>query len=244
MSVSNPTAQAPSQYACVMCKQWPSNPYLAYCCGQQFCKACLTGPEGADPVYCPCCETGGADFEYMPYKTLREEIDNALVHCSCKASGCDMIMRREEWPDHEKECGYFVVDCNKCNGHMLRKYSIEHARERCPLREVVCPHCNITGTFKDITGSHQEICLGVKIKCPNNCGDVFKRSQTASHLSVCPESERLCPFAEAGCKEKIKYRDFDKHLNEATQEHMVMLISAYLSVKQELQELKQSILIT
>ncbi len=228
----------PSKYACVMCKGWLDTPFLTECCGQQFCKACLHGPAKTPPDYCPCCETGSPDFKYIIYKPLEEEIKNLKIFCPCKVNGCEKIIRRADRATHELECNYLIIDCMKCRAHVLRKDLQSHLINRCILRQVSCPNCQETGTYNEITGKHQEFCPEAVIPCENKCKTSFKRRDSEKHVQTCPEVEYTCPFYEAGCTLNLKRRELDQHLTENTQKHLSLLMTAFLSVKQELQELK------
>ena len=238
MATVSDTSNIPSKYECVMCKNWLNTPYLTECCGQQFCKSCLEGPTKTAPEYCPCCETGDQTFKYIMYKPLKDEIDNLIVFCPCKGNGCDKVIRRADRASHELECQYLVIDCKKCRAHVLRKDLPSHTRNRCTQREVVCLHCQEKGTYSEISGKHQEFCPETTVECDKMCGTNFKRKDSEKHKRKCPEEEYTCPFYEAGCTMTLKKRDLDKHLITDTQKHLSLLMAAYLSVKQELHELK------
>ena len=227
----------PPKYGCVMCKGWLEEPYLTECCGQQFCKVCLEGPTPNAPTFCPLCETGEPGFKYIMHKPLKEEIDNLPVHCPCKTNGCEKIIRRADCAKHELECDYLVIDCTKCTGHLLRKELSNHLKNRCPKRQVECSNCKERGTYEDISGKHQMFCPDVNVQCPL-CGAVFKRKESRGHKVVCPEEDYTCPFSEAGCESKMKKKELDGHLTENVQYHLSLLMSAYLSVKEELRILK------
>ena len=227
----------PSKYACVMCKGWLEVPYLTECCGQQFCKTCLEGPTPNASNICPLCETGEPEFKYIMYKPLKEEIDNLPVPCPCKTNGCDKIIRRADCAEHEQVCGYLVIDCSKCMGHLLRKELSNHLKSRCPKRQVKCLHCKEVGSYDDITGKHQSFCPEVEVQC-RQCEAIFKRKESRGHKAECPEEEYTCPFSEAGCEVTLKRKDLEGHLSESVPHHLSLLMSAYLSIKQELQTLK------
>ena len=59
-----------------------------------------------------------------------------------------------------------------------------------------------------------------------------------SHRSQCPQEPVECPFAEAGCKEKLNRCQLDAHVTSSQQQHLLLVMKGYQETKRELFEVK------
>ena len=50
-----------------------------------------------------------------------------------------------------------------------------------------------------------------------------------------------CPFKEAGCEVQLVRKDLDEHVERSTQQHLVLVMSAYREVKESNCELRSYI---
>ena len=84
------------------------------------------------------------------------------------------------------------------------------------------------------------MCPEYSVLCPNiRCSDLhIKRKDLKDHLNVCPEERVECPFAEAGCTERVRRCQLDDHMTSNVQEHLRILMGAYKGVKRRLEELE------
>jgi hypothetical protein len=94
---------------------------------------------------------------------------------------------------------------------------------------------------KPYTG-HQAECLEAPLSCPNGCGSSkIKRKDMKDHLSQCPQEPVECPFAEAGCKEKLKRCQLNAHVTSSMQEHVSLMMKDYRDTKRKLLEVTGSL---
>ena len=62
------------------------------------------------------------------------------------------------------------------------------------------------------------------------------------HRSQCPQESVECPFAEAGCKEKLKRCQLNTHVTSSMQEHLSLIMKDYRETKNELHTVKRELL--
>ena len=144
-----------------------------------------------------------------------------------------------------------VIQCpNKCSVSyyttLMRKDIEKHLNSECILRPYQCEHCGFKDTYENITGicrpemqlfvTHYDECPAYPLTCPNNCGaSGIKRKDMANHHGKCPQELVECPFAEAGCKVKVRRWQFDDHLESNQQKHLLFVMGAYKQMKGNLQ---------
>ena len=63
-----------------------------------------------------------------------------------------------------------------------------------------------------------------------------------SHCSQCLQEPVECPYAEAGCKEKLKRSQLGTHMASSVQEHLSLITNDYQETKRELVEVKGELL--
>jgi hypothetical protein len=69
----------------------------------------------------------------------------------------------------------------------------------------------------------------------------IKRKDMEDHRSQCPQEPVECPFAEAGCKNKLKRSQLSTHMTSSVQEHLSLIMKDYQETKRELFEVKRTL---
>ena len=145
--------------------------------------------------------------------------------------------------DSDKGCGYVEVQCTKkCGAKMKRKELEAHLAQRCPLRKIQCQYCHCKDTYQTITTQHYKKCPCYPLPCPNKCGTTgVQRADMDKHRSKCELEPVQCPFHEAGCTVQIVRSEFDAHMSENQQNHLLVLLGAFLETKKELSESRREL---
>ena len=141
------------------------------------------------------------------------------------------------------------------NSTMRRRDLAIHLTHSCYLRPYQCEFCGLKDTYEAITGNnfevhfirlndddyfgHQAMCPEAPLTCTNKCGmKKIKHKDMESHCRRCPQEPVECPFAEAGCKVKVRRRQLENHMTTSLQQHVMFLMIDYKQTKTELNEVK------
>ena len=120
---------------------------------------------------------------------------------------------------------------------MVRKELEAHLEQQCPLRKILCQYCYYEDAYQIITAQHYDECSYCPLPCPNNCGTTgILRRDMANHRSRCVLERVECPFHEAGCTVRVLRREFDVHMSENQQHHLLVLLEVFQETKRELGE--------
>ena len=191
----------------------------------------------------PVCEAnqkdGGYDFETV------EEVPKKLICPICKK-----ILRD---PHLTGCCGqHFCATClNKqekqacplCKeepfNHILDKSirgEINELKICCTNRRAGCEWVGKLSTLQD----HVVLGLGCRLDCPNKCGEItgVKPAEIDQHRSKCPLEPIECLFKEAGCQVKVVRKDFESHMANSQQQHLLTLMGAFRLAKADLETMK------
>ena len=133
---------------------------------------------------------------------------------------------------HLEECVYYPEACplgcvsleGERKGEVIKiekRNILEHVRDSCPLREVVCEYCKGKVKASEMN-PHLEDCDEFPLHCPNGCskeGDEglreLKRKDIPVHLdNHCPLQKVQCSYWEHGCREEMERRQTDTHERE------------------------------
>ena len=199
----------------------------------------------------------GKKFSHVVHKGLKSEVEELKMHCLHHALGCGWIGQLGgDFQAHRTSkngCGYERVECsNKCTDsnwgslvihkYVYRKDLKNLLDKQCANRRYLCKYCFKIDTYEIITKYHYSECPEHPISCPNlGCSIAgIKRKELHDHLKVCPEELVECPFAEAGCKERVCRSQLDDHTTSSVQNHLVMLMGAYKDMKRRLDKLESA----
>ena len=133
---------------------------------------------------------------------------------------------------HLEECVYYPEACplgcvsleGERKGEVImieRRNILEHVRDSCPLREVVCEYCEGKVKASEMN-PHLEDCDEFPLHCPNGCSKEgeeglreLKRKDIPVHLdNHCPLQKVQCAYWEHGCREEMERRQTDTHERE------------------------------
>ena len=237
--------KVPARFICIICANVLKTPHLTECCGQHYCRTCLTQWLRSDPwSSCPQCR---ADcVTHMVNKSLERDIEELQVRCTNQGKGCRWVGEKGTLSGHLKSdsgCKYEEVKCTlgKCGQKMERKLHKIHIEDKCLYRPYQCLYCGHRDTFKAIVpgaNSHYSECPCFPLACPNKCGDAkVVRKDLPSHRENCPLEKIPCPYMETGCvKGSILRKDLPSHLENNIQQHMLGLLKAHSELKEKVKK--------
>ena len=177
----------------------------------------------------------------MLNKGLKREVDALEIRCTKQKVGCQWVGELSSLQAHlssDEGCEYADVQCsNKCGAMIMRRELEAHLAQQCPLRKIKCQYCNHKDTYLAITTQHCNECPYYPLPCPNKCGmTAIRRVAMANHRNRCELEPVKCLFHEAGCTVQILRKEFDVHMSENQQHHLLVLLGAFQETKRELSE--------
>ena len=178
-------------------------------------------------------------------KSVKRRVDQLKVHCTNHKAGCKWVGELSTVQTHldsDSGCGYVEVSCtNGCtiSEDMQRKDLAKHLEQECPKRWYQCKHCGKRDTYHTITKTHYNECPNYPLDCPNRCGTrKIKPAEMEQHRSNCPLEPVECPFKEAGCQVKVVRQEFENHMANSQQQHLLTLMGAFTVAKADLEAIK------
>ena len=223
---------------CHICTKPLRDPHLTVCCGRNFCQSCLDQwSKKHQKQCCPFCRTTGKDFQHVPDKKTKREINALKVRCSNSKKGCKWVGELGALKDHldagKDGCGYVAVACpNACKWNsqkVMRKDLQYHLKVECEERPYQCEHCGEKSTFIQITREHYKCCPDFPLDCPNRCGVMqIKRSTVDNHRKKCPLEKVCCPFEKVGCRVMgLQRKDEVEHMEKNVVNHQLLMLKSW-----------------
>ena len=228
---------ATRDFECPLCLHVMREPTVTDCCGGHFCSGCIRAVQRGKKA-CPLCRRH--KFKTLINKAVERKIADLRVRCPMGDRGCrwegpmreaGAHLERETGGSPSPPCGFVAVDCPaKCGERPLRAHVSDHLRERCPKREVRCPHCRYATRADRMVAEHW-------VACPNDCAAapataaLFERCRLDAHLSECPNQPGPCDFSYLGCEERVRKQDAYEH---NTTKHLVAVYTLMLNAKKRL----------
>ena len=229
---------------CGACQRVAREPHITDCCGGHFCKACIHRPK-EDGQPCPSCAQ--PQFVTIPDKRDHNRILALQVYCTMKGRGCEWEGRLEDLQAHldvdANDCQHVDVVCsNKCGQSVPRLLVPSHLADSCPNRDFFCHHCNFTATYRVVRYDHWPECPRFPVPCPNGCSvGAVERADMEDHIKVCLLQEVACGLSRAGCRERFLLQDEDRHMEDNTQRHLLLMAAASQRMGAEFEEKKREI---
>ena len=229
---------------CGACQRVAREPHITDCCGGHFCKACIHRPK-EDRQPCPSCAQ--AQFVTIPNKRIHRRILALQVYCTMKGRGCEWEGRLEDLRAHldvdANDCQHVDVVCsNKCGQSVPRLLVPSHLADSCPNRDFFCHHCNFTATYHVVRYDHWPECPRFPVPCPNGCSvGAVERADMEDHIKVCLLQEVACGLSRAGCRERFLLQDEDRHMEDNTQRHLLLMAAASQRMGAEFEEKNREI---
>ncbi|XP_065894686.1 TNF receptor-associated factor 4-like [Dysidea avara] len=225
---------------CSLCKLPSRNPQLSLCCGELFCKPCLSSHNTKS---CP----HGCDEEFVtvPNKHIDRAIKNLAIFCTNSKKGCKWQGKLSSIDSHINgdsddtgSCQFEDMTCPlSCGKTFQRRYASSHVETECPRREAECEYCHIKGEHDDIVdGEHFKLCRDTLSPCPNNCkiGSV-PRKDKSEHMKVCPLEIIICEHHNVGCKHTFPRQNQEQHNKEMMEEHLLLTCETLGNAEDEYQ---------
>ncbi|KDQ21295.1 hypothetical protein BOTBODRAFT_122986 [Botryobasidium botryosum FD-172 SS1] len=188
-----------SNLICCICRTPFVEPTSAKTCSHTFCLRCIYQALEITSQ-CPVDRSPLTADDLQPAGSIvRNLVDELMVECPCKPSGCTHTCQRQHLASHLKsDCLFVQVSCceDNCEQLLLKKDIRKHS-DGCVHRTVTCEACDDSVKFIDLE-SHQGECPAKEITCVH-CSSTFPRSSLQSHNSTCTLMPIPCPHSTFGC---------------------------------------------
>ena len=222
-------------YECTICSKVFRNPFLAVCCGENFCEVCIKKWR-EEKTACPHCREDG--FKVVRNREKVREVKALRVYCTksrqqCEGNryrdGCDWRGKLGRLERHlnanptpprtqMKGCLFVEVECKFCHEQIMRCY-LRHHQDNCQLRDYTCPYCGYSDTYKFIEEQHLETCQMLPVPC-DSCGLEIEKCNLEYHINTdCPLIYVKCVLAPIGCNGEFKREDMSEHMREHQMVH-------------------------
>ena len=231
------------QRECPICLQILREPHLSYCCGTNFCAACI-GHNEKDGKPCPMCQMSAP--KHVANLGLKQALDEFRVNCPHRLLGCEWMGKLGKLDEHLNSdpkpqcqlegCPFALIECLYCKGGFRRYEIAGHQLERCLY---TCEYCEVyKSTFENVAHSHWPECKCFLLPCPNECtspGSGYQRQHLDQHVKEeCPLTVVQCKLHHAGCKVTLPRKDMASHMKEDSIAHISLLVEELTRTKLEL----------
>ena len=238
------TKPIPQKFHCNICTNVLRDPHLTVCCGQYFCEPCLEYWFKKQKTTCPHCRH--ENFNHFLNKAIKREINELEIRCTNQGLGCQWVGELSTLQTHldsDKGCGDVEVQCsNECGEKMKRKELKEHLEQQCLLRKIQCQYCHYEDIYQTMTSKHYDECPHYPLPCPNKCGTTgIRRADMDNHRSRCELEPVECRYHKVGCMESLVRKEFQLHIDEYKDQHLLMLDTRFDLKKRELDECQRKL---
>lgn len=123
---------------CSICLLTLREPHVTSCCGNHFCRPCISKVQDNKNA-CPLCNE--REFTTLLHKGVQRAVNSLIIYCQWKRLGCDWQGELGHLSEHldgtENGCGLVMVECRyKCGEMVERRGLAEHQRDTCAKRPV------------------------------------------------------------------------------------------------------------
>ncbi|KAJ7497445.1 hypothetical protein FB451DRAFT_232628 [Mycena latifolia] len=193
----NYVADTNSNLLCCICRMPFVQPVTTRTCSHTFCKDCIVQAI-SHARQCPVDRSALSLDDLLPANSIiRSLVDELIVECIHRSSGCTHTCQRQQLHSHLKDaCPYSRVECPKgeCGQSLSRKDAESH---KCIHKLVPCESCGAEIQVDDL-GSHSLECTDTIITC-EFCDLELPRFDLTSHTNTCPAALVSCLHASNGC---------------------------------------------
>lgn len=198
-----------SRFECPICLLCQRDPHQTSC-GHRFCYSCIITwlNEGRT---CPKDNSSLGEGDIFPDAMAHREILQLSVRCPFRERGCQGVTNLSDADSHAENCSY----------------KENTARERIGFSRMESQTC---GSCGEVVDTEQEEDENKTRKHPQ----MQQQTQSQQSQLICPNQEVACPYASAGCNDRVVRKDLQGHVQGQTQKHL-QLISDRLSKMAQLQ---------
>lgn len=141
--------------------------------------------------------------------------------------------------DSDKPCRYLLVSCPLQCGDLCELKDIdEHVARECTRREVHCEYCGVMSRLH-LMDDHYTVCEMYPTPCPQDCGQMVNRKYLQEHQSSeCVNCTTTCLFRDVGCKALVTRENYQAHIQECKEKH---LVTAHEKVCSDMHALKEEV---
>ena len=139
------------------------------------------------------------------------------------------------------------IDRHSYEMHCSTDYCSQHGTkidDMCIFRSVTCHNEGCDATFSSVhqIQHDEEDCQYIILPCPNDCGMGVRRKDIEIHVrEECSLRPVTCPLCEIGCKDILRARDVNQHLNDTTARHCRLIVNSMLENQSEVKCMKDYI---
>ena len=192
------------EFFCAVSLELLREPQQTDCCGHHLSVEVAQRLQGEGKP-CPVCQKPHSTTH--PDLFHKRRMQQSIVRCTCRKSGCDWVGELGNLEDH-------VI--------------------KCPKRLWQCVYCAFSG-LREVEEDHLSGCGQFPVPCPNGCeaGSV-ERCSLEQHLLECPLQLVGCEYVAMGCAVRLPRREMSEHIRQSGQEHLLKMCAANLTVSREL----------
>ena len=192
---------------------------------------------------CPFCSSNG--INHIHDKQFERRIKELPVLCPNKSYGCEWTGSLVNLKDHLHKdsgtaCQHMLVNCPLECGNLYKVKDLsDHMAMKCSCRAVTCEHCGVS-TASHLMEEHYSLCERFPVVCPSGCERLVRRSDLEDHQRrECVNRRVACLFSSVGCEVQLRQEEYEQHLQECKEKH---LVRAHKKMLAEVQALKDDLL--
>jgi len=115
-------------------------------------------------------------------------------------------------------------------------------QHECNFRPLLCPNRGCVERLSQRTAvTHDRVCLFKVVAC-EQCGEEVLRRELERHrAAACPDRPIKCWFECIGCDRPLTYRTIERHLEECTQSHLMLMMQKMQEQQQQIADLHKEV---
>ncbi|XP_069703120.1 TNF receptor-associated factor 4 isoform X1 [Periplaneta americana] len=188
----------------------------------------------------PCTNKCGAQ---IPRVLMEDHLKYTCPQRRARCEFCGKDFTGHTLENHVGSCGFEPIYCeNKCGMKVQRRHLTQHKAAECSKRLVPCRYCS-KEFVADTLQVHHTKCGRFPVACPNRCDvSILAREDLDLHLKdQCPILGICCPFKDAGCRFKGNRYALEKHVDDNTKQHLVLMCSVVTKQQHQIASLKSAL---